>query len=212
MVAGRVSDPVVVVDYGMGNVGSVCNMLKKVGGGAVVSGSRDVIGRAGKLVLPGVGAFDTAMQNIGERHLLDVLNERVLGEGVPILGICLGMQLLTERSEEGTSAGLGWIAGRARRFPDEVDGRKLVVPHMGWNHVSVGRPSALTQGLEADARFYFVHSFYVTVEDQAHSVLTTTYGVSFDSAIGSRNVMGVQFHPEKSHRYGMALLRNFVAM
>jgi glutamine amidotransferase len=200
---------ITIVDYGMGNVGSIRNMLKRVGAASIVTSDPDVLARATKVILPGVGAFDNAMARINGTGVRDLLDRKALVERVPVLGICLGMQLLTRGSEEGTLAGLGWIPSETRRFPAQ-DGLK--VPHMGWNVARAATRSCLTRGLEDDARFYFVHSYYVAVDEPGHSILTTTYGIEFHSAIQRDNVFGAQFHPEKSHRYGMHLLRNFAAI
>ena len=197
---------ITIVDYGMGNVGSIRNMLKRIGVAATVTADAQVIADSTKIVLPGVGAFDSAMTRINSSSLGEVLGRKALVERVPILGICLGMQLLTRGSEEGELPGLGWIAATSRRFPRESG---LKVPHMGWNLVRPSTASRLTEGFEEETRFYFVHSYYVAVDDPRNSILKTTYGVEFDSAIQNGNIYGAQFHPEKSHRFGMRLLKNF---
>lgn len=202
---------ITIVDYGMGNLGSVLNMFKKIGAKAYVTDDLEEIKKAGKLLLPGVGAFDAAMQRINDRGLKDVLNEKALDENIPILGICLGMQLLTDGSEEGKMPGLGWIKGKAIRFdfPDNT----LKVPHMGWNITKAVRPSPLTKNLQDDARFYFVHSYYVKADSKEDVLMRTEYGFDFDSVIWNRqNIFGAQFHPEKSHKYGMKLFENFAAI
>jgi glutamine amidotransferase len=160
--------------------------------------------------LPGVGSFDTAMKKINESHLKELLNEKALKEQVPVLGICLGMQLLTHSSEEGNLAGLGWIDAKTMSFEDRVD-KKYRIPHMGWNIVNRSNDSLLNRGFEEfeEARFYFVHSYFVKVEDEKNSILKTNYGVEFDSAIQKDNIYGAQFHPEKSHKFGMKLFENF---
>lgn len=198
---------ITIVDYKMGNLGSILNMLKKLGQAALVTADPALIERADKLVLPGVGAFDAGMNNLERSGLIPLLNRRVLEDRVPTLGICLGMQLMTRSSEEGTRAGLGWINAEALRFrPTDA---ALKVPHMGWNRVLPARTSALTDELPEEPRFYFVHSFYVRCLDSADVLLTTPFGEPFASAFQRGNVWGVQFHPEKSHKFGMALLRNF---
>lgn len=198
-----------IVDYGMGNLGSIENMFKRIGAAAVVTGDATLLARASKILLPGVGAFDSAMQRIANSGLRDVLEHKALHERVPTLGICLGMQLLTRRSDEGELPGLGWIDADTRRFPTIVG---LKVPHMGWNLVTPSRSSALTAGLPAESRFYFVHSYYVQVDDERDSVLKADYGVSFDAALAHGNIYGAQFHPEKSHKFGMRLLANFASL
>lgn len=200
---------ITIVDYGMGNLGSVLNMFKRIGAAAQVASDPSVIDRATKILLPGVGAFDSAMQRIADSGLRDVLDRKALQERVPTLGICLGMQLLTRSSTEGRLPGLGWIAASAQRFPTQPG---LKVPHMGWNVVTPVHASPLTDGLPAESRFYFVHSYYVTVDDPRDALMTTHYGVTFDAVIGHGNIFGAQFHPEKSHRFGMQLLANFAKL
>lgn len=199
---------ITIVDYGMGNLGSIVNMFKRIGIATHVSSSKDEIERASKLLLPGVGAFDSAMNCLNSSGLREVLDFKVLEDEVPILGICLGMQLLTNGSEEGTVPGLRWIPGVTKKFPQSGT---LKVPHMGWNTVepSVSASSEIIKDLENEARFYFVHSYYVTVEDEKDSIYKANHGVEFDAAIKHKNVYGVQFHPEKSHKFGMQLLKNF---
>ena len=197
---------ITIVDYGMGNVGSICNMFKRIGTAVEVTCDVDRIAAARKLLLPGVGAFDAAMSRIHECGLRDVLERKALQERIPVLGICLGMQLLTRSSEEGRLPGLGWVNATTRRFPMSRD---LPVPHMGWNLARPGTPSRLTEGLGAEPRFYFVHSYYVRMEDESKAILTAAYGIPFHAALQDGNIYGAQFHPEKSHRFGMQLLRNF---
>jgi imidazole glycerol-phosphate synthase subunit HisH len=202
---------ITIIDYGMGNLGSIANMLKRIGAKSLISSNPEEIEQASKLILPGVGAFDAAMSKINESGLSNLLDKKVLEEKIPVLGICLGMQLLTNSSEEGKLPGLGWIPAVTKRFPREG---ALKVPHMGWNLVHTSTQSRLTRGFEdeEETRFYFVHSYAVQVENQAHSILKTSYGIEFDSGIARDNIYGVQFHPEKSHRFGMKLLSNFVEL
>ena len=204
---------ITILDYGMGNLGSIQNMFKRIGVSAEITGDIEVLGRARKILLPGVGAFDSAMMRINQSGLRDVLNRKVLQDRVPVLGICLGMQLLTESSEEGQLPGLGWIAARTLSFRERIDSQ-LKSPHMGWNLVSLNAPSALTRGFDEfeEPRFYFVHSYFVKCTDPADAILRTTYGIPYDSGIQKGNIYGVQFHPEKSHRFGMKLLENFASL
>ena len=200
---------VVILDYGVGNLGSIRNMFKKVGVDAVVSSEESTVLDADRLVLPGVGAFDAGIQSLRATGLVPALEKIVLGEGRPVLGICLGMQLLTRGSEEGSEAGLGWIEADTFKF-DHGDTQELKVPHMGWNAVTGLRPHPLLDDLDPDdARFYFLHSYFVRCDARQDALASTDYGVTFDSAVARGNVLGVQFHPEKSHRYGMQLFRNF---
>ena len=197
---------ITIIDYDAGNVGSVLNICKKAGGKAVLSADPEQIAAAGKIILPGVGHFGRAMDRLnatGIRAALDVAKER----GVPILGICLGMQLLAKHSVEGDADGLGWVDATVKRFALPVP---LKVPHMGWNDVAFTRPDILTSGLEDEARFYFVHSYYVEALDDSAVLGRTDYGGPFVSVVQSGNVWGFQCHPEKSHRYGLQVIRNFI--
>lgn len=200
---------ITIVDYGMGNLGSILNMFRRIGAHAVVTGDPERVRAAQKVLLPGVGAFDAAMTRIEASGLREVLDQKALVDKVPVLGICLGMQLLTRGSEEGEIPGLGWIDAQTRRFPARPG---LKVPHMGWNVAAPANGSVLTQDLPEDSRFYFVHSYYVDVDDPACSIMRTTHGVTFDSAVQRDNVFGAQFHPEKSHKFGMKLLQNFARL
>jgi glutamine amidotransferase len=197
---------IAIIDYNMANLGSMANMLRKIGAEAVITSDAAVISRADKLVLPGVGAFDSGMANLAERGLIDVLNDRVVHHQVPILGVCLGVQLFSHASEEGSAKGLGWLDATTVRFKAEG----LKVPHMGWNTVEIATSHPLFRDLPPDARFYFVHSYHLVCGSGAQTLATTTYGQPFAVAAAHRNVVGVQFHPEKSHRFGMQLLKNFV--
>jgi glutamine amidotransferase len=198
---------ITIVNYGMGNLGSLLNMFKRIGVKARIESSPEAILDADRLVLPGVGAFDAAMQRINEAPgLRAALDHKALVERIPVIGVCLGMQLLIRSSEEGKLSGLGWISGEAKRLPRK-DGLK--VPHMGWNIAHPNTPSPLTRDVGVECRYYFVHSYFVTVDDPAHSLMRTNYGIEFDSAIGNGNLYGAQFHPEKSHRFGMQILKNF---
>lgn len=199
---------ITIIDYRMGNLGSIYNMFKRIGFASKISGDPGEIKRAKKILLPGVGAFDAAIKQINDLNLRNILDEKALVEKVPVLGICLGMQLLTESSEEGVLPGLGWIPAKTFRFRFN-NNSSLKVPHMGWNQVKASNPCLLTKDLPSEPKFYFVHSYYVKVTDDAHSILKTTHGIEFDSAIQKENIFGAQFHPEKSHKYGMKLLENF---
>lgn len=197
-----------IIDYGVCNVGSIVNMLKRVGAPARVIQSPAELGGASKLILPGVGAFDAGMRVLEERGFVQALREKVLeDQRTPILGICLGAQLMTLGSEEGRKSGLGFFDAQVRKF--RFDGPTPKVPHMGWNLVEKVQRSALTDDLPTASRFYFVHSYFMESRRPEDVLLTTDYGVPFHSGLRHGNVFGVQFHPEKSHKFGMTLLRNF---
>ena len=200
---------IVIVDYGVGNLGSIKNMFKKVGFKAEPSSDPAVLRAAEKLILPGVGAFDAGMSKLRERGLVDLLNELVLEKKVPVLGHCLGLQLMTRKSEEGQEAGLGWIDAESVRFRFDTDWAQLKVPHMGWNVLDIRRPHPLVADLEDEARFYFVHTYHIVCADESDVVAYTDYGYNFASVISKGNIVGAQFHPEKSHKFGMQLLKNF---
>ncbi len=200
---------VAVVDYGMGNLGSILNMLRKVGAEAIATSDAEAIRRAPKLILPGVGAFDSGMKNLAGRGLIPALRARVMGDGTPVLGVCLGMQLLSRRSEEGQCEGLGWLEANTVRFRVDQT-HALKVPHMGWNTVGLCRPHPLWADLEVGSRFYFVHGYHVVCTQEQDVLAHASYGIQFAAAVASGNVLGVQFHPEKSHKFGMQMLKNFV--
>jgi glutamine amidotransferase len=198
-----------IINYGMGNVGSVFNMLKRIGYLSTIVESPEELKDAEKIILPGVGSFDAAVQRLHELSFWDILLRKATIEKIPILGICLGMQLLTRGSEEGKLPGLGLIKADTIRFPNE---KGLKIPHMGWNLVYPVSPSPITKDLPDETRFYFVHSYYVKVDNETESVLKCKYGIEFDAAIQHENIFGVQFHPEKSHKFGMKVLENFAKL
>jgi glutamine amidotransferase len=198
-----------IVHYGLGNVGSIRNMLHRLGFEAKLVSEPDEIRRAEKLVLPGVGSFDRGMEELHKRGLVDALNERVLGDRVPVLGVCLGMQLFSKGSEEGDRPGLGWIDAETVRMCLPKDDPALRLPHMGWNSIDVERPTPLLEDLPDDKRFYFVHSYHVRCDNPDLVAARSRYGTSFTCAVSHGNIYGTQFHPEKSHRFGMKVLSNF---
>lgn len=202
----------IIIDYGMGNLGSIVNMLKKIDSKVLISRDIELIEKADKLILPGIGAFDTGMKYLAQEGLIDILNKKVIGEKTPILGICLGMQLLTKSSEEGNIKGLGWIDAQTVRFKFDEKNNDLKVPHMGWNTVHLNKESLLFKEMYAEPRFYFVHSYHVVCNNKQDILTTTHHGYEFASSIQKDNIMGVQFHPEKSHKFGMKLLKNFVEL
>ena len=197
-----------IVDYGVGNLGSLRNALAKVGRTSEITSDPDRVARATRLILPGVGAFDRAVSRLTETGLgAAVLS--AAERGTPLAGVCLGMQLLMDGSEEGELAGLSIIPGRAVRLPTTIDGERLLVPHMGWSQTVAAKASRLAPTLSEGGRFYFVHSYAVDADDEVDVLTWTDYGRRFASTIERENVLGIQFHPEKSHRYGLAILHDF---
>ena len=199
---------ITIINYGMGNLGSVQNMLKRIGIKSIISSDINEIEKAEKILLPGVGSFDAAISKIDELNLRPVLTFMAKEKKVPFLGICLGMQLLTESSEEGVLKGLNFVPAKTIKFKFP-ENSNLKIPHMGWNLVTKKTESVLTKNFTDEFRFYFVHSYHVKCDNPINSILTNNYGYEFDSAIQNENVFGAQFHPEKSHKYGMQLLSNF---
>jgi glutamine amidotransferase len=200
----------VIVDYGVGNLASIKNMLKKIGINSLISGISSDIESASKLILPGVGAFDTCVDKLNQSGLRETLSKRVLVDKVPILGICVGMQLLLSGSEEGSGNGLGWVGGTNVRFNSSSMSTGTRIPHMGWTEVTFVKNSPLLDGMYPYPRFYFVHSYHAALSDDADRLLTSDYGYPFAAALEHKNIIGVQFHPEKSHKFGMKLLENYV--
>lgn len=195
-----------IIDYGLGNLGSISNMLAKLGHASIITRDHTEIMDSSKIILPGVGSFDMGMENLKKYDLLSVLNEKRKDKSCSILGICLGMQLLTDGSEEGKLKGLGWVPGFSKKF----NTNNVKVPHMGWNRVAIRQTSPLTSGFDESFKFYFVHSYYVECENENDVLTYTSYDNRFASSLNHENVFGVQFHPEKSHRFGMKLLDNFM--
>lgn len=205
------SNVITVIDYGAGNTGSVINMIKKMGGTAVLARTAQEVEEASKLILPGVGSFDNAMRRLNDLDMVAPIKSHA-ARGAPLLGICLGMQLLADGSEEGVLPGLGLIKGTVRRFNFDRTNAELKIPHMGWNRIKQAANHPLARGLDEGARFYFVHSYYFAPEDPVSMLFTAHYGFDFTAGVQRDNVMGVQFHPEKSHRFGMQLLKNYIEL
>jgi len=201
---------IVIVDYGCGNLGSIKNMLKKAGYDSLITSDKNEIQKAGKLILPGVGAFDTGIKNLKQADMFELLNKKVLEEKTPVLGICLGMQLMTKRSEEGKETGFGWIDAEVVKFIPGKEGLKI--PNMGWNEIKVKKESKLFKNADENQRFYFVHSYYVKCAHPDDVIATAEFGHEYVCAFGKENIYGVQFHPEKSHKYGLQLLTNFAQL
>lgn len=204
---------IAIINYGLGNLGSIQNMFRKVGcKDVIITNDPMEIDKADKLLLPGVGAFDNGMQKINELGLLEILNRQALEVKKPILGICLGMQLLTKGSEEGSLKGLGWIDADTIKFDFGENEKDLKIPHMGWNEVKFSKRHSLTMGMPAHSRFYFVHSYYVRSNKAEQELMSCHFGIDFTCAVQFNNIMGVQFHPEKSHKFGMQLFKNFIEL
>jgi imidazole glycerol-phosphate synthase subunit HisH len=202
---------IVIVDYGLGNLRSIQNMLRRVGAPSVITSDPAAIAKAEKLILPGVGHFKYGMDCLRERGLIEPLNRRVLGDRIPTLGICLGAQLIGRHSQEGDAEGLGWVPIDTVAFDRSRLGPKDRVPHMGWADTRhTGHP--LFAGQAEPPRFYYVHSFHMVCDDPATAICTAHHGYEFTSGVARGNVMGVQFHPEKSHLFGLQLLKTFAAM
>lgn len=201
----------VVVDAGIGNLGAIPNMLKRIGTSATITNERGAIAQADRLILPGVGAFDPAMQTLHDLGIVDALTEKALVQRVPVLGVCLGMQLLFDDSEEGDLPGLGWIPGRVVKFTLDGADRSLRIPHMGWNWVEPANDGALLEGFDETPRFYFAHSYHVDPARADDVAGWTSYGYRFAAAVQHENIGGIQFHPEKSHRFGLKVFENFLA-
>lgn len=198
---------VCIIDYGLGNVGSLLNMCKRIGVEVILSSEETIINEATHLILPGVGTFDAGVKNLHERNLFEKLNKAIVENKKPILGICLGAQLMLQSSEEGELQGLGWLRGEVKRFRTA-----LKVPHMGWNNLEINSNNILFQNLpEYPPRFYFVHSFHFSLVHSKEAISYTEYDYKFESAFNKDNIFGVQFHPEKSHLFGQTMLKNFLA-
>ncbi|MBR1120203.1 imidazole glycerol phosphate synthase subunit HisH [Bradyrhizobium lablabi] len=203
---------ITIINYGLGNVQAFANLYKRLNIAARIASSAAELDGASKLILPGVGAFDHAMESFEESGMRQTVDDLVLRQGKPVLGVCVGMQMLARGSEEGTLPGLGWVDGQVRRF----DANKLPppgrLPHMGWNDVIPRNGAGLFAGLERDSRFYFLHSYYFDCASNDNILATSEYGIEFGCAVRSNNVHGVQFHPEKSHDFGIRLLKNFAEL
>ncbi len=203
---------IVILDFDMGNLGSIRNMFKRLGVNAKISRDHKDIAEADRLLLPGVGAFDRGMEKLHKHNLREILDERVLGDKIPVLGICLGMQLMTKSSDEGASEGLGWIdaATVGIKKGGDAEAQALKLPHIGWNFVDPRKKHPLIEDLPEPMRYYFVHSYRVECANKDDVLLTTDYGpVEIEAAFARGNIAGMQGHPEKSHKYGMKMFTNF---
>lgn len=198
---------IALVDYGLGNIQAFANIYKRLGVECAIAKDAESLLKASRLVLPGVGAFDWAMQRLEVSGMRPALDDLVLNRQVPVLGICVGMQMMANRSEEGQLAGLGWIQGEVKRFDSRLISTKTSLPHMGWNDI-YPKDHPLFVGV-SDPRFYFLHSYFFVPESPSHALAEAEYGQRFSAAVGNQHVIGVQFHPEKSHHWGVQLLKNF---
>jgi glutamine amidotransferase len=201
-----------IVDYGLGNILAIANIYKRLGIECVPASTEKSLHEADKLILPGVGSFDWAMRRLSESGLRAPLDHAVLHDAKPVLGICVGMQMMALRSEEGVLDGLGWLQAEVRRFDTRATAPKLRLPHMGWNEVVPKHPSGLFAGLGEDIRFYFLHSYFISPSDTRDVLATTDYHGRFACSASRGNIYGVQFHPEKSHQWGIQLLKNFAEL
>ena len=199
---------IALVDYGLGNIQAFANIFRRLGLPVISARTSEELGGATKIVLPGVGAFDWAMRKLDESGMRQMLDDMVLRYRVDVLGVCVGMQMMARRSDEGELPGLGWIDAEVHRLPPRSTDRELPLPHMGWNDAMPTSTDSLFRGMSAP-RFYFLHSYYLVPAHAQDTLATTTYGISFASAVRAGNVYGTQFHPEKSHDWGVQLLRNF---
>jgi glutamine amidotransferase len=200
---------ITIIDYGLGNIQAFINVYKKLHISVTVAQKSDDLKGATKLILPGVGAFDHAMQRLDDSGMRQELDNLVLNQKIPVLGICVGMQMFADASDEGMLPGLGWITGRVRAFNSLSEISNLPLPHMGWNDLNFDGDFRLFSGLDNKAYFYFLHSYFFECQRHENSIGTTSYGRTFTSAVAIDNIYGVQFHPEKSHHSGVTLLKNF---
>lgn len=201
-----------ILDYGSGNIRAIRNIYERLDIPCEYISSAEEIDKADKIILPGVGAFDETISTLRDKGIVSTLNKRVDEGNLPILGICVGMQMLSNQSEEGILPGLGWVPGEVKMFDKSLIQDKPKLPHLGWNSIKIVRDTPLFKGIDEETGFYFVHSYYFQCAEKLNVLATTDYGISFHSAVAKGNVFGVQFHPEKSHDNGIQLLRNFAEL
>ncbi len=203
---------IAILNYGLGNVKAFANVYRKLNIPNVIAARPEDLAASDKIILPGVGAFDHALELLDRSGMRDVLERKVLSDRTPVLGICVGMQMLAKSSEEGVKPGLGWIDGEVKKFSRSGSDEPVKTPHMGWNTIAPARDTLLMNGLGEGSRFYFLHSYYFQCKNQNNVVGVTDYFGNFASAVSSENIYGVQFHPEKSHSWGTRLLENFAKL
>lgn len=197
-----------IVNYGLGNVQAIINIYKNLGIDAFLASDRISLSRASKIILPGVGSFDWAIKSLNDSGMRSILEDMVIDQKVPVLGICVGMQMMADSSEEGSLEGLGWIPGNVKKLEE----KNLALPHMGWNDAQPKNRDTIFRNFEEDCQFYFLHSFHFLNRDPQHTLSTTVYGQEFSSSLSRDNIYAVQFHPEKSHKWGIQLLSNFAGL
>lgn len=203
---------ITIVDYGLGNVGAFRSIFKQLNIPCRMARNKDQLAGSEKLILPGVGSFDWAITKLSDSGMRDELDCLVIGKNVPVLGVCVGMQMMANKSEEGSCAGLGWIDGEVQKIPETAMTHETFLPHMGWNSINPNVSHPLLSGLESDAIFYFLHSYHILPASEDEILTETNYGSSFCSSVFKGNIFGTQFHPEKSHSWGVKLLHNFSLM
>ena len=203
---------IAIIDYGMGNSSSIKNMIKKANGESIITNSYEKINQSSAIILPGVGSFDNGIKKLREIGIVDLLNEKVIDDKTPFLGICLGMHMLFDSSEEGSMPGLGWLKGKVSKFDfsELKNTTRLNIPHMGWNLVRPKNNDNYFLKLTDDSRFYFVHSYHVNCDNSSNILATSQHGYDFVCSVRKDNILGVQFHPEKSHRFGVQFFKNFL--
>lgn len=200
---------IAIIDYGLGNVMAFANIYKNLDIPFKIAKYKDDLTMVTKIILPGVGAFDHAMQRLQESGMREAIDELVLEKKLPIIGICVGMQMLAKSSDEGNLQGLGWIDAKVKKFDKTLLDKNSPLPHMGWNSIKIARPNALMSEIDDEARFYFLHSYYFECNQSNECIATAFYGNDFTCIVNKQNIYGVQFHPEKSHHNGIKLLHNF---
>ena len=203
---------IAIINYGLGNIKAFANVYKNLNIPFTIASRFSELKYATKLILPGVGAFDHAMELLNNSGMRNELEDSVLNNKIPVLGICVGMQILANISQEGKLNGLGWIEGEVIKFSPIIDDKSMIIPHMGWNNVKQLKKNNLLNGIDENARFYFLHSYYFQCKDNENCVAVTDYGTQFACVVNSKNIWGVQFHPEKSHQWGIQVLKNFAEL